>query len=150
MFGFLNGKKARNDLKAKLADSANRLSGRLDFLQGAVSLAALVMAADGEIEAAERDMLARSLRNNDTLNAAYTGAQIDEATKRALAKAEQGRTGKKALWSEVEDLKGDPDAETVILMAMDVADSDGDMEPAEQKVLRDACDRLGLSFEALV
>lgn len=149
MFGLLS-KKNKSAAKAKLSDAANRLSGRLDFLQGAVSLSALVMAADGEIEAAERDALGKALRNNDTLNAAYTGAQIDEAVKKALAKAEQGRTGKKALWSEIEDLKGDPDAETVVLMAMDVADSDGEMEPQEEKVLQDACSRLGLSYDALL
>ncbi len=146
----LFSKKTKNDVKSRLADSANRISGRLDFLQGAVSLSALVMAADGEIETSERDSLSKAIRNNDVLNAAYTGAQIDEAIKKSLAKAEQGRTGKKALWSEVEDLKGDADAETVVLMAMDVADADGEMEPAEEKVLKDACERLGLDFEALV
>ncbi len=148
--GLFNFKRSKQDIKAKIADSANRISGRLDFLQGCVSLSALVMAADGEIEAKEIEMLTRSIKSNDTLNAAYTGAQIDEAIRRAITKAQQGRTGKRDLWKEVEDLTGDPDAETVLLIALDVADSDGDMEDEEMVVLKKAAGILNLNLDSML
>ncbi|EFO33575.1 TerB [Roseibium sp. TrichSKD4] len=72
----------------------NRFKGKTDFLEAVCAAAALVAAADGEIE----------------------------------------------------DIKDDPDmAETVYLTALDISESDGQIEPEEKAVLEKIAAKLGLN-----
>ena len=133
-------------LKASLTGASQRIAGRTDALEAIAAAAALVAAADGEIEDEEVAQTVTALQSNATLSAAFTAAQIGAAVDKMLARAGGGRAGRMGLYKEIDDIATQPDvAETVLLVALDVADSDGEMEPAEKKVIDQIAQRLGMT-----
>lgn len=134
-------------LKAKLDGSAKRLSGRTDLLEAVCAGAALVAAADGSIDDSEIEATIKAVTANETLNTAFGANEINGCIERMLDRANGGRVGRMGLMKEIDDIAGNQeDGEVVLLTAMDIADSDGEVDPEETAVLEKIAGRLGLKM----
>lgn len=122
--------------KGKAADAVNRFSGQTDFLEAVCAAAALIAAADGEIEDKEVEATKKAVMANKALSAGFDGRTIDTTIDRMLDRAGGGRMGRIGLWTEIEEAAKKPEmAEAILCAALDVSDSDGEVEPQEQVVL---------------
>lgn len=136
-------------MKEKLLGGAKKLSGRTDALEAVCAAAALVAAADGEIEDAEITATTKAISSNSALSAAFDARSIEKCADTMLQRASGGRVGKQALFTEIRQIGSDPViAELVLLAALDVAESDGQIEPEEKAVLERIAKELGLSLGA--
>jgi tellurite resistance protein len=121
-----------------------KYQGNKDYLEAVCAAAALIAAADGDIEDAEVKSTIELIKNNDTLSAIYQPRDIEDTMARMLAKA-KGMAGRIALKRELQDIRGDATkAEDVFAMACDVSMSDGEMEPQEVEMLKSIAQVLGL------
>lgn len=127
MFGFL---------KSKAAEATQKFSGRTDFLEAVCAAAALVAAADGEIEDAEIKATIKAVAANKALSSGFDQKTIEQTMEKMLTRAGGGRVGRSGLWDEITEVVKNPEmAEAVVLTALDVAEGDGEIEPAEKIVL---------------
>ena len=139
-------------LKEKLGGAVNRLSGKTDLLEGIAAGAILVSAADGEIESEEIAVLVEALCANETLSKSFTDTQITGVVDKMVKKASPnaagkiGMVGKIALEREVAEVKSKSstdDLELMLAVLVDVASSDGEIEPAEKVVVNKIAAKLG-------
>lgn len=139
-------------LKEKLGGAVNRLSGKTDLLEGIAAGAILVSAADGEIESEEIAVLVEALCANETLAKSFTDTQITGVVDKMVKKASPnaagkiGMVGKIALEREVAEVKSKSstdDLELMLAVLVDVASSDGEIEPAEKVVVNKIAAKLG-------
>jgi tellurite resistance protein TerB len=138
-------------LKEKFANSASRLSGKTDLLEATCAACALVAAADGDIEDSELETTLESLTNHPTLSAAFSQSQIESTANAMFKRAKGGAMGRIGLKKEIEQARGkstSDDLELILAVAIDVSRSDGEMEPAEMKVLRDIAGVLKLDLNS--
>jgi tellurite resistance protein TerB len=143
MFGKLFGKKAEA--------AVQKFSGRTDFLEAVCAAAALIAAADGEIEDAEIKATVKAVKANKALAAGFDQQMIDQTINRMLERAEGGRVGRMGLWAEVNEVAKDPElAQAVVLTALDVAEGDGEIEPAEKAVLDKLAKNLSVNLDAML
>lgn len=121
----------------KNAEAAvQKFSGRTDYLEAVCAAAALVAAADGEIEDSEINATMKAVAANKTLQSGFDSKLIEQTMEKMLTRAQGGRVGRAGLWTEIEEVVKDADmAEAVVLTALDVAEGDGEIEPAEKAVL---------------
>ena len=136
-------------LKEKLSGGASKISGKTDLLEGIAAMAALVSAADGEIEDSEVGAILDALNAHATLSAAFKAPEIEAALNKQLGRAKGGMAGKLALKREIAEMKdknAHDELEMAFVIAIDVSLSDGEMEPAEKKVLDDLGKSLGFSL----
>ncbi|EFO30145.1 TerB [Roseibium sp. TrichSKD4] len=132
-------------LKQKLEGSMNRFKGKTDFLEAVCAAAALVAAADGEIEDAEIKATIQGISSNPVLAGAFPSRQIEQTLEQMFERT-KGRAGRMGLYGEIDDIKDDPEmAETVYLTALDISESDGQIEPEEKAVLEKIAAKLGLN-----
>ncbi|WP_347139459.1 TerB family tellurite resistance protein [Paracoccus sp. SSK6] len=142
MFGKLFGKKAEA--------AVQKFSGRTDFLEATCAAAALIAAADGEIEDAEVTATVKAVKANKSLAAGFDGPTIERTINAMLDRAGGGRVGRAGLRKEIMEIAKDPEmAEGVILTALDVAEADGEIEPEEQKILDSLAKELGIDLARL-
>lgn len=136
-----------NKLKNAFAGKVNKYSGKKDFLEAVCAACALVSAADGELEDAEIVQTIKGISSNPQLAGAFPSREIEQTADAMCKRAQGGRVGRAGLFKELEDIASDKEmAETVLLTALDVADSDGQIEPEEQKVLEKIAQTFGLSL----
>lgn len=136
-----------NKLKNAFAGKVNKYSGKKDFLEAVCAACALVAAADGELEDAEIAQTIKGIQSNPELAGAFPSREIEQTADQMLKRAQGGRVGRNGLFKELEDIASDKDmSETVLLTALDVADSDGEMEPAEKAVLEKIAQTFGLNL----
>lgn len=136
-------------LKEKLAGGSKKLSGKTDLLEGICSMASLVACADGDIEDSEVESALSALQNHATLSEAFTSTQIEQALDKQLKRAKGGAAGKLALKREIDEMKTKnpvDELEMAFVIALDIAQADGEIEPEEKKVLDDLGRRLGFSL----
>lgn len=127
MFGFL---------KSKAKDSVQKFSGQTDFLEAVCAAAALIAAADGEIEDSEITATKKAVLANKALSAGFDNRVIEQTIDKMLDRAGGGRVGRAGLWTEIEEAASKPEmAEAIVCTALDVSESDGQIEPQEQAVL---------------
>lgn len=134
--------------KARQARSSMAKMENKDLLEAVVSLSVLVMAADGELEAAELDKLDKLLKTNDKL--AHFGAEITQTLNKFKEQFTEGgiRIIRMNALRELDGIKHNPrDAETVLNTLLTVVESDGEIEEAEMKVLETIARNLGLSLK---
>lgn len=130
--------------KQKLAGSVNKYSGRKDFLEAACSAAALVTYADGSADDNEIEAAVKAISNNPNLSSSFNNREIEGTMDQMLKRAAGGRVGRSALMKELGDIASDHDmSETVLLTALDVADTGG-ISTEEQAVLDKIASALGL------
>lgn len=123
-------------MKKMFSGSVNKYSGRKDFLEAVCAAAALVAAADGNIEDSEVETTIKTIVANPSLAGAFNSREIEGTADTMLKRAQAGRTGRMGLYKEIDDIASDPEmAETVYVTALDVAEGDGSIGDAEKAVL---------------
>lgn len=142
MFGVL--KKA---LGAGSREVAAAYGENKDFLEAVCAGVALVAAADGDIEENERQKAVRILANHQDLSKLYKQPDIEQTLETMFRRAREA-SGRQQLAREIDDIKSRPNgakmAEDVYLVALDIAHADGELEPAEEAVLKKLAARLGV------
>ncbi len=131
------------------ADAAvSRVSGRTDLLEACLASAALIAAADGNIDPEEAITAIDTVKNNETLGKAFDNLTIETTMNRMMARAKGGFSGQAQLYKEIGEIgKSAEDAETVYLIALDVAFADGNCDAKERAVLSQLAKRLGVNAE---
>jgi tellurite resistance protein TerB len=138
-------------LKKAFSGAAREVSAEYgqnkDFLEAVCAAAALVAAADGDIEDSEKRKLVALISNHATLSKLYKQTDI-ETTADAMFRRAKEASGRQQLARELDDVKGKPNgaqmAEDVYLLALDIANADGEVEPQEDAVLKKIAGRLGV------
>ncbi len=143
MFGKLFGRKAEA--------AVQKFSGRTDFLEAVCAAAALIAAADGEIEDAEVKATVKAVKANKSLAGGFDQGTIESAINKMLDRAGGGRVGRMGLWDEIREVAKDNEmAQAVVLTALDVAEGDGEIEDAEKKVLEKLAKDLSIDLNRLM
>ncbi len=111
--------------KSLVGDKAKKFSGKTDFLEAVCAASALVATADGDLDDSELLAAVAAVKSNAALSGAFDARAIETTMDKMCSRA-VGRVGKAGLFKEIEDIKADHDmSETVLLVALDVADSGG-------------------------
>jgi tellurite resistance protein TerB len=136
MFGI--GKKLFGAKKA-----VKKLENR-DLMQAIVGGCLLVAAADGEISKNEAAQIDLQIRANKNLE--HFGNEITNQVNLFTEQLQAGfRLGRMNIMREIKDIANNPlDAEEVFVNMLTVAEGDGDISPAELKVLQEIGQMLGL------
>lgn len=143
MFGKLFGRKAEA--------AVQKFSGRTDFLEAVCAAAALIAAADGEIEDAEVKATVKAVKANKSLAGGFDQGTIESTVNKMLDRAGGGRVGRMGLWDEIREVAKDNEmAQAVVLTALDVAEGDGEIEDAEKKVLEKLAKDLSIDLNRLM
>ena len=139
-FSKMFGKKVQEG-KAELAKVENR-----DLMQAIVGGALLVAYADGECEDAELAKLDKTINALPELQ--HFGSEISETINMFRMQFETGfRIGRQKAMKEIEDLKASPDEKLLCFNVMvTIAESDGEIEPEEVKVLKEVASMLGINL----
>lgn len=140
-------------LKDKFSGGAARMNGKLDLLEGICAAGVLVGAADGDLSDDEAATALDRLVNHEVLSKAFSGTQIETAFDKQAKRAKSGMSGRLALRREVEDVKKKSsmdECEMLLVIAIDVAATDGDIGPKEMAVLRTIAQAMGLSLDRYV
>jgi tellurite resistance protein len=140
-------------LKERMTGGVSKMSGKLDLLEGIAAMSALVSCADGDIEDSEVEAVINSLAAHDTLSQAFTSSQMEAAVNKQFQRAKGGMAGKLGLKKEIDEAKSkntSEEMEMALMIAIDVAMSDGEMEAPEKKVLDDLAKRLGFNLSAYI
>ncbi|WP_329146234.1 TerB family tellurite resistance protein [Streptomyces niveus] len=128
----LNAKK--NDLK----------SG--GFRDASMAMCALVAAADGSIDASERQRVASLIMGNDVLQnfpAADLQRRFDDYCQQLTADFDFGKVGVLQTIGKV--AKKPTEARAVIQIGIVIGGADGDFDASERAVVREACFAVGIS-----
>lgn len=138
-------------LKSKAASSVQKFSGQTDFLEAVCAAAALIAAADGEIEDSEVTATKKAVMANKALADGFDNRTIDATIDRMLDRAGGGRVGRAGLWKEIEEAASKPEmAEAILCTALDVAEGDGEIEPQEKVVLEKLAKTLRVDLDRLM
>lgn len=142
MFGLLKkiGGAAAKEVTANYGENK-------DFLEAVVAGAALVAFADGDLEDSEKAKINQIITGHATLGKMYDRNTIEQTVDTMFKRAKDS-SGRQALARELDDIKSRPNgsqmAEDVYLIAVDIANADGEVEEAEQVVLGKIANRLGV------
>ena len=135
--------------KEKLTGAFSRLNGRTDLLEAIAAACALVAAADGELEDEEAGATLDALTSHSVLSKSFKVSEIERVTDDMMKRAKGGMAGRLGLKREIEQAKSKSsteDLEMLLVIAIDVSMSDGEMEPQERKVLDQIATSLGLNL----
>lgn len=142
MFGAL-----KNAFKAGSKEIKAEYGENKDFLEAVCAASALVAAADGDIEESERRKVVSVIQNHPALSKLYQ-SNVIEQTADTMFKRAKDSSGRQLLARELDDVKTRPNgsqmAEDAYLIALDIANSAGELEPAEDAVLKKLAARLGV------
>lgn len=142
MFGMMKKILAAGGKEIKAEYGQNK-----DFLEAVCAACALVAAADGDIEESEKRKVVSIVTGHATLGKLYQ-QNVIEQTADVMFKRAKDVSGRQQLARELDDIKGRPDgatmAEDVYLIALDIANADGEIEPQEDAVLKKIATRLGV------
>lgn len=137
-------------LKEKLTGGAARLNGKADLLEAICAACVLVGAADGDLSDDEAMVTLDRLTNHDVLSKAFTATQIEAAFDKQAKRAKAGLSGRLALRKEVEEARGKSAAdqlEMLLVIAIDVAATDGSVGDKEMAALKTIGQAVGLAPE---
>lgn len=140
-------------LKERLTGGANKLQGKTDLLEGICAMAALVAAADGDIEDSEVESILTALSTHTILGQAFSASEVERELDKQLKRANGGMAGKFALKREITEMKDKnptDELEMALMIAIDVAMADGELEPEEKPVLQDLAKRLGFNLASYI
>ncbi|MYR45749.1 TerB family tellurite resistance protein [Streptomyces sp. SID5910] len=131
--------------KSQLASVKTELKSGA-YRDASMAMCALVAAADGRVEPAERQRVEELIVSNEVLQnfpADQLRQRFNQHVDRLLANFEAGRA--EALQVIAKAAKKPAEARAVVQTGIVVAGADGVFEPAEQHAVREACTALGLS-----
>lgn len=142
MFGAL-----KRVLGAGAAEVKANYSENKDYLEAVVAASALVAFADGDLEDAERQKVTKVITNHPTLGKFYRQNDIEQTVDVMFRRVKEA-SGRQQLALELDDIKNRPEgrqmANDVYLVALDIANADGQVEPEEDVVLKKIANRLGV------
>ncbi|GAA3864855.1 TerB family tellurite resistance protein [Streptomyces sedi] len=141
------GSKAKlvSALKAQLTSLKGELKSG-GFRDASVALCALVAAADGRVDPAERQQVEHLILTNDVLQNFPADQLRAQFAKHVDALGSRFADGRSAAMADVAKAAKKPqEARAVVQIGIVVAGADGYVAPAEAAVLREACVALGLS-----
>ncbi|MDP9686047.1 tellurite resistance protein TerB [Streptomyces griseoviridis] len=130
--------------KSQLASVKTELKSGA-YRDASMAMCALVAAADGRVEQAERQRVEELIVTNDVLQnfpADQLRQRFNQHVDRLLADFHTGKA--EALQVIAKAAKKPAEARAVVQTGIVVAGADGVFEPAEQQVIREACTALGL------
>lgn len=138
MFGIFKKKAAA--AKVTLHKVENR-----DLMEAIVAGAVLVAYADGDCGAEELQKLQGIIESNDNL--AHFGSEIGATIDKYSAMYESGaRLAKVKLMKELKDVQGDESQkEEAFIIAIEIADADGEIDDDEIAILKDIGRAFGLN-----
>lgn len=138
MFGMFK-KKA-----AAAAVAVHKVENR-DLMEAIVAGAILVAYADGDCSGDELSKLSGIIENNDNLK--HFGSEIGVTIDRFSSMYESGaRLAKMKLMKELQDVNADEEQKTeAFIIAIEIADADGDIDEKEMSVLKEIGKSLGLN-----
>ncbi len=144
MFGNLFGK-----AKTKLAGAASTAldAGNTDVREAMMASCALTAFADGDVSDDEIEQVVKQIEGSDQLKNIATEAKAD-FMKYVKMLETTGRMGKMEIMKEITDLANDTSEENkirVVLIAIEVADSEGGIDDAEIKVIKNIASKLGIA-----
>lgn len=118
-----------------------------DLAEGLVGACLLIAAADGEIEPEEVENLNAQLEAHPALQG--FGGEIGKMVDNFTRMLEAGfLIGKTKIMREIKDCAHDEnEAEDIFVAAITIAQSDGEIEPEELKILKEIGSALGLNVK---
>ncbi|ANJ05739.1 TerB family tellurite resistance protein [Streptomyces parvulus] len=131
--------------KSQLASVKTELKSG-SYRDASMAMCALVAAADGQVEPAERQRVEELIVTNEVLQnfpADQLRQRFNQHVDKLLANFQLGKT--EALQVIAKAAKKPQEARAVIQTGMVVAGADGVFEHAEQQAIREACTALGIS-----
>jgi len=132
-------------LKSQLSSARAELKSGA-YRDASMAMCALVAAADGHVDAAERQRMESMIVDNDVLRnfpADQLRQRFNTHVDRLMA---DFRTGRAEAMQEIAKVARKPtEARAVIQTGIVIAGADGYFAQAEQHVIREACTALGLS-----
>jgi tellurite resistance protein TerB len=137
-------KESASTMQTQLMAKKNDLKSGA-FRDSSMAMCALVAAADGTIDASERQRVAQLIATNEVLQ----NFPADELRRRFDANVDKLTAdfefGKVSLLQEVAKAKKKPaEARAVIQIGIVIGGADGDFDPTERAVVREACFALEL------
>jgi tellurite resistance protein TerB len=118
------------------------------FRDASMAMCALVAAADGSIDPAERQRVASLIATNDVLNN-FPADDLQRRFNDYLTKLQTDFAfGKVSILQEVGKVKKKPaEARAVIQIGIVIGGADGNFDKTEQAVVREACFAVGINPE---
>ncbi|MBQ1097626.1 TerB family tellurite resistance protein [Streptomyces sp. b94] len=116
------------------------------YRDASMAMCALVAAADGQVEPAERQRVEELIVSNEVLQnfpADQLRQRFNQHVDKLVANFELGKS--EALQVIAKAAKKPAEARAVIQTGMVIAGADGVFEPSEQYAIREACTALGVS-----
>ncbi|MFJ6238432.1 tellurite resistance TerB family protein [Streptomyces griseus] len=137
-------KESASSMQAQLEAKKNDLKSG-SFRDASMAMCALVAAADGSIDPSERQRVATLISTNDVLR----NFPADDLQHRFNAYVDQLTAdfafGKVSVLQEIAKAKKKPtEARAVVQIGIVIGGADGDFDPSEQAVVREACFALDL------
>ncbi|MEG3627684.1 tellurite resistance TerB family protein [Streptomyces poriticola] len=131
--------------KSQLASARTELKSGA-YRDASMAMCALVAAADGRVDPAERQRVEELIVSNEVLQnfpADQLRQRFNQHVDRLLADFAAGRA--EALQVIAKAAKKPQEARAVVQTGIVVAGADGHFEPSEQQAVREACSALGVS-----
>ena len=137
--------KKKAAIEVKVAKVENR-----DLMEAIVAAAVLVAFSDGECSAEELLTLQGIVETNDNLK--HFGSEVGKTIDNYSAKYEASkRMAKVQLMKEITDVEANEEEKIqVFIIAIDIADADGNIDEDEMKVLKEIGKTLGLNPDAYI
>ncbi|AFZ67457.1 tellurite resistance TerB family protein [Deinococcus peraridilitoris] len=141
-----------NSLKNNVSSLSSNLQTQVskfknnDFANASMAVCALIAAADGSIDPAEKQKTAGFIMSSDVLkvfNASELKQKFDGYCQKLEADIDFGRV---EVIQAISKLRGKPDqARAVIQVGVIIGGADGHFDELERKALREACNAVGIS-----
>ncbi|MGR3935736.1 tellurite resistance TerB family protein [Streptomyces sp. BRA346] len=131
-------------LKSQLASVKTELKSGA-YRDASMAMCALVAAADGRVEPAERQRVEELITTNDVLQnfpADQLRQRFNKNLDRLMANFQLGKT--EVMQEIAKAAKKPTEARAVIQTGIVIAGADGYIEPSEQQVIHEACAALGI------
>jgi tellurite resistance protein TerB len=138
-------KSRTQEMNSQLKTKAGQFKNK-EFANGSMAMCALVAAADGSIDASERQKTAGLIMSNDVLSI-FPPNELREKFDFYCDKLTKDYDfGKVEAIASISRLKSKPDqARAVIQIGIIIGGSDGDFDDDEKKAVKEACFAVGIS-----
>ena len=144
--GFLDNLKSNSQqMSSQLKTKAGQLKNK-DFARGSMAMCALIAAADGTIDAQEKQKTTALITSNDTLSI-FDASELRDLFQHFAGKLESDYDfGKVEAIQAIAKLKKKPDqARAVIQVGIIIGGADGTFDEDEMRAVRDACNAVGIA-----
>lgn len=133
------------DMSAQLKTKTGQFKNK-EFANASMAIAALVAAADGTIDAQERQKVAGFIRSNDVL-AVFPQEELQQKFEFYSSKLQSDfEFGKVEAIATLGRLKSKPDqARAVIQVGIIIGGADGTFDDNEKQAVREACHAVGIN-----